>query len=169
MTKITIDKKIEIIEEYINDDVSKYFICKKYEMNETLFRILVGIYKEHGIDKLLNPPKITGESRITLIKWKQDNCASIPETCIHFTFRSMEAVVRWEREYNIYEPKALVDMNQGVKKHFVKERKTTDQRIRTRELIIEDTKRLSKKNSKFEELSNKELSKSSSNSKRNTD
>ncbi|GEO65579.1 IS3 family transposase [Companilactobacillus nantensis] len=159
MTKITIEKKIEIIEEYIKENVSKYFICKKYGINATLFSILVGIYKIHGKDKLINPPKITGESRVTLIKWKQDNHASISETCIHFAFRSVEAVIRWESEYNIYGPKALVDMRPGVKKHVIKERKTKNQRVRTRELVIEDTKRISKKNSKFEELSNKELSK----------
>lgn len=159
MTKITIDKKIEIIEEYIKDDLSKNFIYKKYGINRTLFGILLGIYKKHGKDKLLNPPKITGELRVTLIKWKQDNLASLSKTCIHFAVKSMEAVVRWERLYNIYGPRALVDMDKGVKKNVIKERKTTDQRIRTRELIIKDTKRLSKKNSKFEELSNKELSK----------
>lgn len=153
------NQKIEIIEEYLNGTQSGQSICKKYNLSYYLFRILLGIYQKHGKTKLLNPPKITGEFRISLVKWKQANHASLYETCIHFAIKSIEAVARWEREYNIYGPKALIDMKPGVKRHVIKERKTTDQRIRTRKLIIEDTERCSKKNTKIEELTNKELSK----------
>ncbi|OYS87128.1 hypothetical protein CBG06_10455, partial [Limosilactobacillus reuteri] len=41
------------------------------------------IYARFGKGPLLNPPKVTGDFRLNLVKWKQENLASISEICIH--------------------------------------------------------------------------------------
>ncbi|WP_407881707.1 helix-turn-helix domain-containing protein, partial [Furfurilactobacillus entadae] len=107
---------------------------------------------------LLNPPKVTGKFRVDLVKWKQQNHASITATCGHFGFASVEAIVRWERLYNLYGSQVLLEMRTGVKPHRKRIRSGTHQTPRAREFIIADTLRRLKKITSLEKASNQELS-----------
>ena len=100
MTKISIETKIKAIEEYCTTASSLRGIARKYGIAKLDFQIYVGIYARFGKEKILNPPTATGDFRLNLVKWKQQNLASIPETCIHFGFRSSGSVYQWERQYN---------------------------------------------------------------------
>lgn len=82
MTKISIETKIKAIEEYCTTASSLRGIARKYGIAKLDFQICVGIYARFGKEKLLNPPTATGDFRLNLVKWKQQNLASIPETCI---------------------------------------------------------------------------------------
>ena len=111
MTKISVNIKIKAVEEYVNGNDSKGFIRQKYGIDELSFQIWVGIYAKFGKEPLLNPPKVTGDFRLNLIKWKQENLASIPETCIHFGYRSPGSVYQWECLYNKRGPQALLGLH----------------------------------------------------------
>ena len=110
MTKISINTKLKAVEEYANGNDSKEFIRKKYGIAEPDFQICVGIYARFGKKTLLNPPKVNGDFRLNLVKWKQENLASIPETCIHFGYRSPGSVYQWECLYNKRGPQALLEL-----------------------------------------------------------
>lgn len=100
MIKISVNIKIKAVEEYANGNASKGFVSRKYGIDEYGSQIWVGIYARFGKEPLLNPPKVNGNFRLNLVKWKQENLASISETCIHFGYRSPGAVYQWECLYN---------------------------------------------------------------------
>ena len=168
MTKISVNIKIKAVEEYANGNDSKGFIRQKYGIDELSFQIWVGIYARFGKKPLLNPPKVTGDFRLNLIKWKQENLASIPETCIHFGYRSPGSVYQWECLYNKRGPQALLGLRQGRRpKHGQpsrqEPRRTASSASKAkssptkRKLIVKDTTRRLKKIDSLEKASKQEL------------
>ena len=168
MTKISINTKIKAVEEYANGTASLTVIRSKYGISKLEFQICVGIYAKFGKQALLNPPKVTGDFRLNLVKWKQENLASISETCIHFAFRSPGSIFKWEALYNKQGPQALLELHCGRKPkngHTTRQgsRPTTTSTPKTessstkRKLIIKDTTRRLKKIDSLEKASKKEL------------
>ena len=168
MTKISINTKIKAVEEYANGTASLTAIRSKYGISKLEFQICVGIYAKFGKQALLNPPKVTGDFRLNLVKWKQENLASISETCIHFAFRSPGSIFKWEALYNKQGPQALLELHCGRKPkngHTTRQgsRPTTTSTPKTessstkRKLIIKDTTRRLKKIDSLEKASKKEL------------
>lgn len=167
MTKISVKTKLKAVEEYANGNVTLASVRHKYGIAEHDFQIWVGIYARFGKGPLLNPPKVTGDFRLNLVKWKQENLASISETCIHFGYRSPGSVYQWERLYNKQGPQALLRLRRGRKP---KNGQTTRQESRQassapktepnltkRKLIVKDTTRCLKKIDSLEKASKKEL------------
>ena len=139
MTKISIETKIKAIEEYCTTASSLRGTARKYGIAQLDFQICVGIYARFGKEKLLNPPTATGDFRLNLVKWKQQNLASIPETCIHFGFRSSGSVYQWECQYNEHGAQALLKLRPGGKsKHELKSRE--------RDSTFKEIQRLKKQN-----------------------
>ena len=168
MTKISVNTKIKAIEEYASSNASRGFVRRKYGIAELEFQICVGIYAKFGKEALLNPPQVTGDFRLNLVKWKQENLASISETCIHFAFRSPGSIPKWESIYNKQGPQALMGLRRGRKSKNgqttrQKSRRTTSSTSKTvssstkRKLIIKDTTRRLKKIGSFEKASKQEL------------
>lgn len=85
MTKISVKTKLKAVEEYANGNVTLASVRHKYGVAEHDFQIWVGIYARFGKGPLLNPPKVTGDFRLNLVKWKQENLASISEQKLVFT------------------------------------------------------------------------------------
>lgn len=85
MTKISVKTKLKAVEEYANGNVTLASVRHKYGIAEHDFQIWVGIYARFGKGPLLNPPKVTGDFRLNLVKWKQENLASISEQKLVFT------------------------------------------------------------------------------------
>ena len=150
MTKISVNTKIKAIEEYASSNASRGFVGRKYGIAELEFQIFVGIYAKFGKQALLNPPQVTGDFRLNLVKWKQENLASISETCIHFAFRSPGSIPKWESIYNRQGPQALMGLRRGRKSKNgqttrQKSRRTTSSTPKAvssstkRKLIIKDT------------------------------
>lgn len=167
MTKISVKTKLKAVEEYANGNVTLASVRHKYGVAEHDFQIWVGIYARFGKGPLLNPPKVTGDFRLNLVKWKQENLASISETCIHFGYRSPGSVYQWECLYNKQGPQALLRLRRGRKP---KNGQTTRQESRQassapktepnltkRKLIVKDTTRCLKKIDSLEKASKKEL------------
>lgn len=159
MTRISINIKIKAVEEYLSGYNSKSYVARKYKIETKVFRILVGIYEIHGVNGLYNTPIITDDFRVNLIKWKYNNKASLLETCIHFAFRSTEAIVRWERLYNANGEQALLTIQIGRPHEKNRNDRRMIKTIGTRELIVADTERRFKKIGCLETASKKELSK----------
>ena len=72
MTKISVKTKLKAVEEYANGNVTLASVRHKYGIAEHDFQIWVGIYARFGKGPLLNPPKVTGDFRLNLVKWKQE-------------------------------------------------------------------------------------------------
>ena len=168
MTKISVNTKIKAIEEYASSNVSRNFIRRKYGIAELEFQICVGIYAKFGKQALLNPPQVTRDFRLNLVKWKQENLASISETCIHFAFRSPGSIPKWECIYNKQGPQVLIGLRRGRKPKNGRttrqeSRRTTSSTSKTvssstkRKLIIKDTARRLKKIGSLEKASKQEL------------
>ena len=69
MTKISVKTKLKAVEEYANGNVTLASVSHKYGIDEHDFQIWVGIYARFGKGPLLNPPKVTGDFRLNLVKW----------------------------------------------------------------------------------------------------
>ena len=167
MTKISVETKIKAVEEYCTTASSLRGTARKYGIAPLDFQICVGIYTRFGKQKLLNPPKATGDFRLNLVKWKQQNLASVPETCIHFGFRSPGSVYQWECRYNKYGTQGLLKLHPGRRsKHErtrSKERNSTlespESASSKRELILKDSTRRLKKIGSLEKATKAELAK----------
>lgn len=168
MTKISVNTKLKAVEKYANGEVTLASVRRKYGIDKLKFRIFVGIYAKFGKQALLNPPKVTGDFRLNLVKWKQENLASIPETCIHFAFRSPGSISKWEALYNKQGPQALLRLRRGRKpKNGQPTRQTSDRKATStpkakpssakRKLIVKGTTRCLKKIDSLEKASKKEL------------
>lgn len=168
MTKISVNTKLQAVKEYALGTSGLKEVARKYQISPLDFRIWVGIYARFGKSPLLNPPQVTGDFRLNLIKWKQKNWASIPETCIHFGFRSPGSVYQWECLYNKRGPQALLDLRRGRRpKDGSRKVSPTQTRARKitptesgptkRKLIVKDTTRRLKKIDSLEKASKKEL------------
>lgn len=168
MTRISIKTKLKAVEEYANGSTNLAEVRTKYGIAKLDFRIWVGIYARFGKGPLLNPPKVTGDFRLNLVKWKQENLASISETCIHFGYRSPGSVYQWECLYNKQGPQALLGLRRGRKpKNDQPTRQAPSRRIMPtpkaessptkRKLIVKDTTRRLKKIDSLEKASKKEL------------
>lgn len=168
MTKISVKTKLKAVEEYANGNVTLASVRHKYGISEYVFQIWVGIYARFGKEILLNPPKVTGDFRLNLVKWKQENLASISETCIHFGYRSPGSVCQWECLYNKQGSQALLRLRRGRKsKNGQPTRQASSRRTTAtpktessptkRKLIIKDTTRRLKKIDSLEKASKKEL------------
>lgn len=158
MTKISMETKVRAVEDYLLGSESKRATANRYGITRMLFNILVAVYEQHGRNGLLNPPSITGQLRVSLVEWKQTNHASMTETCAQFDVLSVEAIVRWERIYNLYGKQPLLEMRPGVKPHRKRIRSGQDQAPGTRELILADTRRRLKKITCLETATKKEIS-----------
>lgn len=168
MTKISVKTKLKAVEEYANGSGTLTSVRHKYGIAEFVFQIWVGIYARFGKEPLLNPPKVTGDFRLNLVKWKQENLASISETCIHFGYRSPGSVYQWECLYNKRGPQALLRLRRGRKpKNGQSTRQESSRRTPStskakssptkRKLIVKDTARRFKKIDSLEKASKKEL------------
>ncbi|MCG4282945.1 transposase [Lacticaseibacillus saniviri] len=157
MTKILMATKIKAVETYLTGVQSKFSVARHFGISESLFRILVAVYEVHGRAGLLQPAEITDQMRVSLVKWKQLNKASIRDTCAHFAVLSVEAIVRWERVYNVSGEQALLEMRQGVRTHHKRIRSGQNQAPRTGEFILADTRRRLKKITSLEKASKRQL------------
>lgn len=167
MTKISVKTKLKAVEEYANGNVTLASVRHKYGIAEYDFQIWVGIYARFGKGPLLNPPKVTGDFRLNLVKWKQENLASISETCIHFGYRSPGSVYQWECLYNKQGPQALLGLRRGRKpkngqttrreSRQASSASKTEPSLTKRKLIVKDTTRCLKKIDSLEKASKKEL------------
>ena len=168
MTKISVSTKLKTVKKYANSNSSLASVRHKYHLAKLDFQIWVGIYTRFGEGPLLSPPKVTGDFRLNLLKWKQENLASISATCIHFGFRSPASVYQWECIYNKRGAQALLNLRRGRKsRHGHSARRQPKQAVTTapgpessptkRKLIIKDTTRRLKKISCLEKASKKEL------------
>ena len=168
MTKISVSTKLKAVKEYANSNSSLASVRHKYHLAKLDFQIWVGIYTRFGEGPLLSPPKVTGDFRLNLVKWKQENLASISATCIHFGFRSPASVYNWECIYNKRGARALLNLRRRRKaRHGHSSRRQPKQAITAapgpessptkRKLIIKDTTRRLKKISCLEKASKTEL------------
>lgn len=168
MTKISVNTKLKAVKEYANSNSSLTSVRHKYHLAKFDFQIWVGIYARFGEGPLLSPPKVTGDFRLNLVKWKQENLASISATCIHFGYRSPASVYQWERIYNKHGVQALLNLRRGrmpkygdparrQPKQAVTTAPGTESSLTKRKLIIKDTTRRLKKISCLEKASKKEL------------
>lgn len=168
MTKISIETKLKAVETYANGNFSLTFVSHQYGIARLDFQIWVGIYARFGKGPLLSPPQVTGDFRLNLVKWKQENLASIPETCIHFGFRSPSSVFQWERRYNQCGPEALLALCRGRKSKNEQPSRQGSRRTAAsaskaessftkRKLIVKDTTRRLKKIASLEQAAKKEL------------
>ena len=168
MTKISVSTKLRAVKEYIGSNSTLASVRRKYHLADLDFQIWVGIYTRFGGGPLLSPPKVTGDFRLNLVKWKQENLASISATCIHFGFRSPASVYQWECIYNKRGAQALLNLRRRRKsRHGYSARRQPKQAVTTapgpessptkRKLIIKDTTRRLKKISCLEKASKKEL------------
>ena len=167
-SKISVNTKIKAVEEYANGSTSLAKVRAKYGIAKLEFQIYVEIYANFGKQALLNPPKVTGDFRLNLVKWKQENLASIPKTCIHFAFRSPGSISKWEALYNKQGPQALLRLRHGRKAKNDQPTRQISSRGTTptpkakpgptkRKLIVKDSTRRLKKINSLEKVSKKEL------------
>jgi len=157
MDKMSVDTQLQAIHEYLTGHDSTRAISQWYGIGRYHLLVLVAIYNLHGEQGLTNPPKITGEFRLNLVKWKQNHRVSLKDACAHFDFASPSSLSHWERKFRTGGKAALLAMDQRGN-HYEKRKPTrSNQTLGTRELILADTERRLKKITSLEKATKKQL------------
>lgn len=98
MTKISKKIKLKALTEYFNGTDSKVEVANKYSISNSVFRMLVSVYKTHGSNVLFDPPQVTGSFRIELIAWKIRNNASYTDVAAEFGYVGILQINQWEKD-----------------------------------------------------------------------
>lgn len=75
--------------------------------------MLVAAYKTHGVDILLNPPKITPQFRIALAQWSVEHNASYTEVAAKFGYLGSQQIHDWKEIYRQQGPNGLLSITKG--------------------------------------------------------
>lgn len=101
MTKISKETKIKAINDFLSHkkSVSMTDMAHKYGISKRSFQIMVAAYQRHGPTIFTEPPKITADFRIHLVRWMVQNQASYTETAVHFGYLGLAQMYQWQKIY----------------------------------------------------------------------
>ncbi|MCT0151933.1 helix-turn-helix domain-containing protein [Fructilactobacillus fructivorans] len=105
MTKFSYKLKMEIVKQYLNGD-SSIKLCRKYGIRScSLVLNWVDRFKQYGEKGLTVRSiqrKYSSADKQNILNWMKLNCASYPETALHFDITSPSLIYRWQRSFELY-------------------------------------------------------------------
>lgn len=98
--KYSTEFKLEIVQRYLEGDVSLKDVAKQYQVNKADVQKWRSAYLEHGIEGLCTVHgSYTGEFKVHVVEYMHNTGASIRQAAAYFNIPSHTTVSRWERIY----------------------------------------------------------------------
>lgn len=100
MSKYTTELKLQIVQEYLNGNLGKKQIAKKYYVNPSDVQKWSAAYCKHGLEGLCTTHgTYTGDFKVYVVEYMHNTSLSARQTAAHFNIPSYTSVCKWERIY----------------------------------------------------------------------
>ncbi|WP_243144661.1 IS3 family transposase [Defluviitalea raffinosedens] len=153
--------KLAIVSEYLDGHTGGYrALAAKYGINPSIIKNWVALYKNGGIDQLINARRtFSGDFKIHVVEYMHQNSLSIRSTAALFGVQSPTTVSKWERTYYEEGKEALYEERRGRSRKMSTKKPRKDKKdIKENEDLLAEVQRLRMENEylkKFECLNSR--------------
>ena len=150
--KVSADEKIRAVEAYLNGKLGFTEACKKYEIDRSVWRAWIRLYKTYGPEGLVPRSKnqrYSKELKLQVVIEYLAGGVSLFELCSKYQITSHSMVMQWTKRYN--GQKGFKNPNSGSEIYMTKGRETTlAERIEIVSYCIENGKDYGKTIEKYQ-------------------
>lgn len=104
MRKYSYEFKLKVVNEYLNGSDGFTALSKRYDItSSTILKGWVNNYRQFGTEGLqrkMSKAKYSGEFKLSVLKYRQDNQLSYRETANHFKINRGSTIANWQRAYD---------------------------------------------------------------------
>ena len=147
----SVQKKKEVVEYVLNNDVSLYQAQLKFNIGRELIRIWIARYKNGGVNNLKDirkKRKFTGQFKVDVVEYMYERCYSYKKTSMKFTV-ALSQVKEWDLVYR-YEGKDVLLKGNYVSNYM--KRKNKDLEKKSKEELMEEIEQLRMENAYLKKL-----------------
>jgi len=152
MTKFNFDFKLMVVNDYLQNDLSKQAVGKKYGVAKSEVMKWVALYENHGEDGLkARYTNYTTQLKIDVLNYMNENGTSIRETAAIFNISGDAVVGRWLKLFETEGIDGLQPMDRG-RPPMKKETKKTKLADDSKEALLAENERLRMENAYLKKL-----------------
>lgn len=154
MTKFSSELRLKAVSFYINNNVSKGETARIFGVDLSIIQKWIKVYEYHGFEGVLNTNgKYTGDFKIHVVEYMQNQGLSARETAGIFNIPSYTTVCKWEKIYLEKGLEGLYKDNRGRPKKMKREKaKKTELDKLVEEDLITEVQRLRMENEYLKKL-----------------
>lgn len=155
MTKHSIELKLEIIQSFLSDNISKKELAQKYQVARSDIQKWIAAYEQNGLDGLTTVNgTYSGDFKLAVIKYMHNTGSSARRTAAYFNISAHNAVCKWERIYLEKGAEALYIERRGHKNQMNKQEKDNKPKLNEKyeEDLIAEVQRLRMENEYLKKL-----------------
>lgn len=100
MSKLSLERKAEIVDHYINTTDGYTTTAKKFGISESVVKMLVAQYKGNGIQGLTHKNgSYSGKFKLHVLEYQKLNNLSDIETAVYFKIPNWGTICTWRKKY----------------------------------------------------------------------
>ena len=100
MSKLTLEKKAEIVAHYMNTTDGYKNTAKEFGISDTTVEMLVAQFKTNGIEGLTHKNgTYSGEFKMHVLEYQRENYLSDKETAVYFKIPNWGTICTWRKKY----------------------------------------------------------------------
>lgn len=100
MSKLTLEKKAEIVAHYLNSNDGYSITAQKFGISDSIVKMLVAQFKTNGIEGLSHKNgTYSGDFKIHVLQYQQENNLSDKETAVYFKIPNRGTICTWRKKY----------------------------------------------------------------------
>lgn len=103
--KHSIDFKVKIIHEYLNDDLGYHKLSEKYKVDSKLLRTWVNQFNQNGVQGLTagrTQSTYSQSFKLDVLQYRLEHQLSYRETANAFDIPNPSVIAQWQSKYNQY-------------------------------------------------------------------
>ena len=100
MSKLSLEKKAEIVAHYLNSNDGYSITAQKFGISDSIVKMLVAQFKANGIEGLSHKNgTYSGDFKIHVLQYQQENNLSDKETAVYFKIPNRGTICTWRKKY----------------------------------------------------------------------
>ena len=100
MSKLSLEKKSEIVTHYLNSNDGYINTANKFGISDSVVEMLVAQYKQNGIEGLVRRNgSYSGKFKLHVLQYQQQNKLSDTETAVYFKIPNRGTICVWRKKY----------------------------------------------------------------------
>ena len=132
MSKLSLEKKLEIVEHYLTSNDSYKKTADLFSLSKSYVQMLVGQFKQNGIEGLTHTNgSYTGQFKLDVLKYQQEHNLSDPETAVLFKIPNRGTICTWRKKYITGGYDLLCRDGRGAPKNMANRKQNKDKQPKT--------------------------------------
>ena len=100
MSKLSLERKVEIVDHYINTTDGYTTTSKKFGISDSTVEMLVAQFKTNGIEGLTHKNgTYSGKFKLHVLEYQKQNSLSDTETAVYFKIPNRGTISAWRKKY----------------------------------------------------------------------